>query len=202
MALRSHALGPQTPRGAPVGLPRVCWRAASWNEHAARVRRAACDAGDTHRSSAVAASSWSSLAQSRDVVRDLGVTEQPIYSWRGPDRIDRLSSPAEPLPTRPSVLRPGSRSGNSRPSSRSRLGQGVAQGAAGPKRRFAAIKVMAAEELPVEVCCRVLGVSVAGYYRWLIARPSERAIPHGSAQTLVDRGSGGLMLRRSVESGR
>lgn len=37
---------------------------------------------------------------------------------------------------------------------------------------------MAAEGLPVEVCCRVLEVSVSGYYRWLIARPSERAIRH------------------------
>jgi putative transposase len=37
---------------------------------------------------------------------------------------------------------------------------------------------MAADGLPVEVCCRVLDVSVSGYYRWLIARPSERTIRH------------------------
>ena len=37
---------------------------------------------------------------------------------------------------------------------------------------------MAADGLPVQVACRVLDVSEAGYYRWLTAPPSERAIRH------------------------
>lgn len=35
-----------------------------------------------------------------------------------------------------------------------------------PKGRYAAIATMAAEGLPVEVCCRVVDVSASGYYAW------------------------------------
>jgi len=47
-----------------------------------------------------------------------------------------------------------------------------------PKGRYAVITTMAAQGLPVEVCCRVLDVSVSGYYAWRTRTPSARSLRH------------------------
>jgi putative transposase len=47
--------------------------------------------------------------------------------------------------------------------------------------------VIAAEGLPVEGACRVLGVSVSGYYEWLNRAPSARALRHAWLTDLIIR---------------
>ena len=44
---------------------------------------------------------------------------------------------------------------------------------------------MAEEGLPVEVCCRVLAVSAAGYYAWRFRPPSARAVRHARLTDLI-----------------
>ena len=46
---------------------------------------------------------------------------------------------------------------------------------------------MAAEGLPVEVACRVLGVSESGYYAWRCRAPSARAVRHDLLTDVIRR---------------
>jgi len=52
----------------------------------------------------------------------------------------------------------------------------AAQGGDQPKGRCAAIEVIAADDLPVQVACKVVGVSESGYHEYLKRAPSERSI--------------------------
>jgi putative transposase len=120
-----------------------------------------------------------------DVAHDLEISEQTIYTWRPQDRVDRglvagLSSSERAELT----------------ASRKRIAELEAELAVSrravellkersPQRRFAAAEVMAAERMPVQLVCRVLGISESGYYERRTRAPSERSIRHAWLTDLI-----------------
>lgn len=92
--------------------------------------------------------SWSGCRPVAQVAADLAISEQTPYVWRRQHLIELVAA-------------------------RRRIGELVAGrdpspgGAAArwcPERRFEAIAVLASHKLPVQLVCRVLGVSESGYY--------------------------------------
>ena len=103
-----------------------------------------------------------------EIALEFGVSQQTIYTWRRQARIDAgleagvtTSEQAELVGREEADPRARDRACDPSPCDR------AAAGDVQPKRTYAAIKVIAAEGLPIEVACRVLGVSVSGYYEWL-----------------------------------
>jgi putative transposase len=115
------------------------------------------------------------------IASDLQISEQSIYLWRKRDRIDagRLDVPRAGRVRRSTTPDSKAGSGARDPPTCRR----DAQDGGAPKSRFAAIKVMAAEQLPVQSAYNILGVSDAGYYAWL-----KRSLGSRCAPPLADRG--------------
>src|SRR5271155_4850288 len=57
-------------------------------------------------------------------------------------------------------------------------GQRAVEGGGAPKRRYAAISMMASEGKPVQVACRIVGVPESSYYAWKKRPPSARSVRH------------------------
>ena len=111
--------------------------------------------------------------------RDLGVSAQSIYTWRRQDRIDRGLEPGLISADKAELVAARRRIAELE-TELEVAGRAMVElkEATPPKRPFAAIKVMAADALPVEVACRTLGVSVSGHDDWRTRSPSARAIRH------------------------
>ncbi|WP_419552857.1 IS3 family transposase [Candidatus Poriferisodalis sp.] len=112
------------------------------------------------------------------VASELGISGQSIYAWRRQARIDAGVEPGMSTAEHAELVVLRKRVRELETELAIHAGRLSWVGGRRPKRRFAAIKVMAAEGLPVERACALLGVSVSGYYGWLGRPRSARSIRH------------------------
>lgn len=113
------------------------------------------------------------------VAADLQISDQVVYNWRRQERIDSGQVPGVTSADQAELVAARRRIAELELElAVHRRANELLKEAVPPKARFAAVETMAAEGLPVQTGCRVVGVSDAGYYVWRKRTPSARSVRH------------------------
>ncbi len=150
-------------------------------------RRFGWDDRATPLSSAARFSTYSRRAEASPVLRTISnVNDQTIYNWRGQDRVDRglqaglttadtaeLAAAKKRIAELETELAIAARAVD------------LLKEETIPKAGTPAVEVIAAENRPVQVACRILGVSESVFYEQRQRPPSERAIRHAMLTDLI-----------------
>lgn len=121
-----------------------------------------------------------------EIADQLGITAQTIYNWRNQDQIDRGHRPGVTTTESAelSAARKRIRQLETEVAVLTRANDSLKE-LADPKARFEVVAQIVNDDLPVEVACRVVGVSVSGYYARRRRPPSARAVRHAMLADVI-----------------